>query len=187
MADRPSSGLGALAVAIAVLLVVALRSPALPVLAVGVIASLLRLAQQRVSTRRVLETLGLPVLLGLFGVTIGLGTLGRGWSGPATLLSHAGGAGTAVIAALLSVLLNNLPAASLLAARHPHHAAQLLVGLNLGPNLLASGSLAWFLWLRVARASGAHPSLRNASRFGAVVVPLSIAAALGALAMSGSG
>jgi len=187
VADRPSSGLGALAVAIAVLLVVALRSPALPVLAVGVIASLLRLAQQRVSTRRVLETLGLPVLLGLFGVTIGLGTLGRGWSGPATLLSHAGGAGTAVIAALLSVLLNNLPAASLLAARHPHHAAQLLVGLNLGPNLLASGSLAWFLWLRVARASGAHPSLRNASRFGAVVVPLSIAAALGALAMSGSG
>jgi arsenical pump membrane protein len=166
---------------------VALRSPALPVLTVGVIAALVRLARQRVSTRRVLETIGLPVLVGLFGVTIGFGTLGRVWSGPATLLSHAGGAGTAVIAALLSVFFNNLPAASLLAARHPHHAAQLLVGLNLGPNLFASGSLAWFLWIRVARASGAQPSLRTACRFGALVVPLSIAAALGALAISGSG
>jgi arsenical pump membrane protein len=82
---------------------------------------------------------------------------------------------------------NNLPAASLLAARNPHHAAQLLVGLNLGPNLFVSGSLAWFLWLRVARTSGATPSVRQASRLGLIVVPLSIAAALGALALAGSG
>jgi arsenical pump membrane protein len=125
--------------------------------------------------------------VGLFGVTIGMGTLGRVWSGPATLLAHAGEAATAVYAALLSVACNNLPAASLLAARHPQHPADLLVGLNLGPNLLASGSLAWFLWLRVGRASGAEPSLRQASRLGAVVVPLSVVAALAALALAGSG
>jgi arsenical pump membrane protein len=187
MADRAPLGLGVVAVAIVVVLVVALRSPALPVLAVGVVAALVRLAQKRVSAVGALETLGLPVLLGLFGVTIGLGTLGRVWGGPAALIAHAGGAGSAIIAAVLSVVCNNLPAASLLAARHPHHAAQLLVGLNLGPNLFASGSLAWFLWFRVARASGAQPSLRQACRLGGVVVPLSVAAALGALALSGSG
>jgi arsenical pump membrane protein len=185
--ERPSVGLAALAVLLAVVLVVALRSPAVPVLIVGVIAVAVRVVQRRVSGQRAVAVLGLPVLLGLFGITIGLGTLGRLWSGPATLVSHAGAVGSAVIAALLSVLVNNLPAASLVAARHPHHAAQLLVGLNLGPNLFASGSLAWFLWLRVARASGASPSVGQAARLGVVVVPLSMAAALGALALAGSG
>jgi len=186
-ADRPALSLGVLAVVSAVILVVMLRSPAVPVLAVGAVAVVVRVAQRRIGAPRAWEALGAPVLVGLFGVTIGLGSLGRVWSGPATLLSHVGGAGAAIIAALCAVLCNNLPAASLLAARHPHHAAQLLVGLNLGPNLFVSGSLAWFLWLRVARTSGAQPSLRQASRFGAVVVPLSLAAALGALALHGSG
>jgi len=187
---RPTSrrpGLGLLAVVAAVVLVIALRSPALPVAAVGVVATGVRLAQHRATVHRATATLGLPVLVGLFGVTVGLGTLGRQWSGPATLLSHGGEVGAAVVATLLSVLCNNLPAASLLAARLPPHPAQLLVGLNLGPNLFASGSLAWFLWIRVARASGATPSIRQASRLGLVVVPLSLAAALAALALAGSG
>jgi arsenical pump membrane protein len=185
--ERPPTRLGAVAVLLAVILVVTLRSPAVPVLIVGLVAVAVRVAQRRVSLRRAIDVLGVPVLVGLFGITVGLGTLGRLWSGPATLLSHAGGVGGAIVAAALSVLVNNLPAASLLAARHPHHAAQLLVGLNLGPNLFVSGSLAWFLWLRVARASGATPSVGQAVRLGLVVVPLSIAAALGALALAGSG
>ena len=145
------------------------------------------MAQRRLTVRGAVDTLGVPVLVGLFGITIGLGTLGRVWSGPATMLSHLGGVGTAVVSAVFSVLCNNLPAASLLAARQPPHAAQLLIGLNLGPNLFATGSLAWFLWFRVARSSGADPSVRQASRLGLVVVPLSIAAALAALALAGSG
>jgi arsenical pump membrane protein len=184
--EGPPAALGALAVLLGVILVVTLRSPAVPVLIVGMVAVAARAAQRRVSARRAIHVLGVPVLAGLFGITVGLGTLGRLWSGPAALLSHAGGVGGAIVAAALSVLVNNLPAASLLAARHPHHAAQLLVGLNLGPNLFVSGSLAWFLWLRVARASGATPSVGQAARLGAVVVPLSMAAALGALALAGS-
>jgi arsenical pump membrane protein len=183
---RPTWGVGALAVILAVSLVLALGSPALPVLAVGVLAVAVRIGQHRARAATALEALGVPVLVGLFGITIGLGTVGRIWSGPATLLAHAGSVGSAVVAAVSSVLCNNLPAASLLAARHPPHAPELLVGLNLGPNLLASGSLAWFLWLKVARKSGAAPSLSQASRLGAVVVPLSIAAALTALALAGS-
>jgi arsenical pump membrane protein len=179
--------LGLLAVAAAVVLVITLRSPALPVALVGMAVTGVRLGQRRVSVRHATATLGLPVLVGLFGVTVALGTLGRQWSGPASLLVHGGAVGAAIAAALLSVLCNNLPAASLLAARMPPHAAQLLVGLNLGPNFFVTGSLAWFLWLRVARASGAQPSVRQASRLGLVVVPLSLAAALGALAWAGSG
>jgi arsenical pump membrane protein len=184
---RPTWGLGALAVVAAVILVVVLRSPALPVLLVGLVSAFIRVAQRRARASGVAHSLGVPVLVGLFGVTIGLGTLGRAWSGPSLLLSHVDGVGAAIVAAACSVLVNNLPAASLLAARHPRHAADLLVGLNLGPNLWASGSLAWFLWFKVARSNGAHPSLRQATRLGLFVVPLSIAAALVALALNNSG
>jgi arsenical pump membrane protein len=185
--ERPEGAVGIVAVVVAVVLVVTLRSPALPVLIIGVLAAGLRVAQRRLPFEKTFTVLGAPVLLGLFGITIGLGTLGRVWSGPATLVSHGGAVGAALIAALASVLVNNLPAASLLAARHPHHAAQLLVGLNLGPNLFVTGSLAWFLWLKAARNAGASPSLRQASLLGLIVVPLSLAAALGALAWAGSG
>ena len=62
----------------------------------------------------------------------------------------------------------------------------MLVGLNLGPNLFVTGSLAWILWLRVARTAGARPSIAKASRLGAFAVPLSMAAALGALVLTGT-
>ena len=51
----------------------------------------------------------------------------------------------------------------LLAARTPPHPFALLIGLNLGPNLCVTGSLAWLLWLRAARGAGARPSLATAS------------------------
>jgi arsenical pump membrane protein len=90
-----------------------------------------------------------------------------------------------VVAAVSSVLVNNLPAASLLASRRPNHPFSLLIGLNLGPNLFATGSLAWIIWFRAARSAGAQPSISRAARLGIVVVPLSMAAALGALTVSG--
>jgi arsenical pump membrane protein len=95
--------------------------------------------------------------------------LGRAWSGPAELLTHLDSWGTAATAGLAAVLVNNLPAASLLAARTPEHPFALIVGLNLGPDLCVTGSLAWLLWLR-------------ASLLGAVAVPASVVVALGALA-----
>jgi arsenical pump membrane protein len=67
----------------------------------------------------------------------------------------------------------------------PHQPYALLIGLNLGPNLFVSGSLAWILWLRAARSAGARPSIAHASRLGAVAVPLSMVAALAALALTG--
>jgi arsenical pump membrane protein len=184
--QRPVLGVGLIAVVLATVAVVSLSSPAIPVAVAGVAAATIRLAQRRVRFSAARDVLGLPVLIGLFGVAVALGALGRAWSGPATLLTHLGGWATAAVAALTTVLLNNLPAASLLAARAPSHPFALLVGLNLGPNLCVTGSLAWLLWLQAARRAGAAPSLLRASRLGVVAVPLSMALALGALALTGS-
>jgi arsenical pump membrane protein len=184
--ERPVLGLGLLAIAAAALLVLVLRAPALPVLAIGLGAVGVRIASKKEQVGHAIGVLGLPVLLGLFGVAVAVGTLGRIWTGPATLLLHLDTWGTAVVAALTSVLINNLPAASLLAAHRPPHPYALLIGLNVGPNLFVTGSLAWLLWLRAARAAGARPSLLAASRIGVVAVPLALAAAVGLLVLLGT-
>ena len=188
-AERPVLGLGLLAVAAVTVLVLALRAPALPVAGVGVAAVLLRGRSDGGPggwTRGAFEVLGVPVLVALFGLAVALGTLGRSWSGPATLLSHLDAGGTAAVAALTSVLVNNLPAASLLAARQPPHPFALLIGLNVGPNLFVTGSLAWLLWLRAARGAGGQPDVRRASMLGVASAPLAIVAAVTVLVAEGA-
>jgi arsenical pump membrane protein len=179
-------GLGALGVAAVTVLVLVLASPALPVAGLGLVIVVARLVSGRQELDRVRQVLGVPVLVGLFGVALALGTLGRTWSGPATLLSHLNAVGVAVVAAAATVLVNNLPAASLLAARTPPHPFALLVGLDIGPNLFVTGSLAWILWARTARAAGADPPVRRSVGVGLVTVPLAMAAALAMLAATGS-
>lgn len=93
---------------------------------------------------------------------------------------------TAATAGLATVFANNLRAASWLAARTQEHPFALIVELILGPNLLVTGSLAWLLWVRAARAAGGRPSLGRASLIGAVAVQLSVAVALGTLALTGN-
>ncbi|MEN3311429.1 MAG: arsenical pump rane protein [Actinomycetota bacterium] len=166
--------LGAVATGAATVLILVLRDPALPVFAVGIAA---------IAVRRLRPRLDLYVLPALFLLAVALGTLARRWDGPSQLLGHAGRAGDAAIGALASVALNNLPAATLLSAQRPTHPMELLIGLNLGPNLAFTGSLAAYLWYRAARRAGARPSLKQASLLGALLVPLTIAAALAALAV----
>jgi arsenical pump membrane protein len=124
----------------------------------------------------------LPVLAGLFGVAVCLGTLGRVWAWPGHLLAHASSAATAVAGALASVVVNNLPAASLLAARPLAHPHALLIGLDLGPNLAVTGALSAILWLQVSRTLGIRPSLGRYSGVGALVVIASMGLAMAALA-----
>jgi arsenical pump membrane protein len=189
---RPVIGLGLAAIAAVTVLVIATRSAALPVLVVGIVVTAIRMARPEPGRPSVPRRLGTvwqvldpPVLAGLFGVSVALGTLGRAWSGPAVLLGHLSGWATAAFAAVATVLVNNLPAASLLAARTPGHPFELLLGLNLGPNLCVTGSLAWLLWLRAARSAGATPSLSHASRLGVLAVPAALAVALAGLALTG--
>jgi arsenical pump membrane protein len=185
--ERSVLGVGLVAVAAVTVLVLVLRSPAVPVAAVGVVAVALRSREvgSGAWARAAVRVLDLRVLGGLFGVAVALGTLGRSWSGPATLLSHLDSWGTAVVAALSSVLFNNLPAASLLAAHRPPHPFSLLVGLNVGPNLFVTGSLAWVLWLRAARGAGGRPDVGRAVLLGVSTAPIAIACAVGVLHAQG--
>jgi arsenical pump membrane protein len=89
------------------------------------------------------------------------------------------------VGAATSVVCNNLPAASLLAARPPADPHALLVGLDLGPNLAVTGALSAVLWLQAGRAAGSRPSAARYSRLGLVVAPVSMAAALVALHLAG--
>jgi arsenical pump membrane protein len=173
---RPGVGLwGALACAA---LIVALRDPALPVLAVGLVALAARLRGGRLTFRQALSSLGLPALIGLFGLAVALGTLARASSFPADALHGAGGPTTAVVAALASVAVNNLPAAVLLSSVHGLPVGALLLGCNVGPNLAVSGSLAVLLWWRAAVAVDARPSALAYSRQGVALAPLALAGAL---------
>jgi arsenical pump membrane protein len=164
------AGVGLAAVASAAVLVVTLREPALPVLALGFAATAAHRKTPRVGTR---------MLGALFALTVCLGTLARAWHGPAALLASSGTWTTAVTSAAGSVVLNNLPAAVLFSAQPPAHPAALLVGLDLGPNLAVTGSLSAFLWLRTARSVGADASIVTYSLLGLLLVPLTIAGALG--------
>ena len=180
------AGPGLAAVVASVVLVLVLPDPALPVAGVGVVAALVRARTGGRSVRSMAASLGAPLLVALFGTAVALGTLGRTWSGPAALLGHLDAVGTAAVAAVASVLVNNLPAASLLAARTPPHPFALLVGLDIGPNLFVTGSLAWVLWLRAVRTCGVRPPTARAVGLGSVSAPLAMAVALAALALTGA-
>ncbi len=169
-------GVGLAAIAAATVLVLALREPALPVLATGVAA----VAAARLGVSRALEVTSPGAVGGLFLLAVGLGWLGRAWHGPASLVDSSGRAGSAALGAAAAVLVNNLPASVLLTPRAPAHPRALLLGLNVGPNLAVTGSLSAVLWLRVARSLGARPSIRRYSLLGVAIVPLSLGAALGA-------
>ncbi len=167
-------GIGLASTLAAAALMLALRNAALPVLGVGLLAVALRRIRPRVDA---------PVLTGLFVLAVALGTLARRWDGPASVVGRLGGIGAAALGTAAAVLVNNLPASALLAAHRPPHPLPLLIGLNLGPNLAFTGSLSAYLWWRTARLAGARPSFLTLSALGALLVPLTIAAALAALAL----
>ncbi len=168
-------GIGAGCTLAAAALVLVLRDPAPAVLALGLAATALRRLRPRLGGR---------MLAVLFALAVVLGTLARAWAGPAALLDSSGRWATAAIAALASVLVNNLPAAVLLSAQPPPHPRALLLGLDLGPDLAVTGSLSAFLWLRAAHAAGAHASIATYVRLGAVLVPLTLAGGLAAFRLA---
>lgn len=83
--------------------------------------------------------------------------------------------GAALLAALLANLLNNVPALLVLlpaaAAAGPETVLAVLIGVNCGPNLTYTGSLATLLWRRVLRERGEEPSHAEFHLLGALTVP----------------
>ena len=179
-------GLGLLGVLAATVLVLVLQDPALPVLGVGIAVAAAQLARRRLATVTVRTAVNVFTLCGLFLLAISLGTMARVWGAPGRLVGSLGTWATAGLGAGTSALVNNLPAAVLLSSSPSPHVQALLVGLDLGPNLVVTGALSAILWMRVARREEAQPSALTYSRVGIVLVPVSMAASLLALQIFGS-
>lgn len=170
----------------------------LPTFFAGAATTALVLLRSRSGPMAVLRDVSwgvLPLVAGLFVLVEALERTGatRGLAGllhdlvqrSATL--GAWGAGVAL--AVGCNLMNNLPA-GLLAGRVVEMAqvpepvrAAVLIGVDLGPNLSVTGSLATILWLTALRREGHHVGAWAFLKLGALVMPpallLAIAAALG--------
>ncbi|WP_445191541.1 arsenic transporter [Sphingomonas sp. Tas61C01] len=89
------------------------------------------------------------------------------------------------ILAVASNLMNNLPAgliaSTAIAQAHPPRLVvdALLIGVDLGPNLSITGSLATILWLQAIRREGENVGFWRFLKVGAIVMPMALAAALG--------
>jgi arsenical pump membrane protein len=179
-------GLGLAGVVAATVLVLVLGSPAVPVFCVGLALGVGQIILRRVPAGTVRNAVNALTLTALFVFAVALGTLARVWGAPGRLTASIGPWATAWLGAGTASVVNNLPAAVLLSSRPPAHVQALLVGLDLGPNLVVIGALSAILWMRVARAAEAAPSALTYSKVGIVLVPLSITAALLALQLFGT-
>jgi arsenical pump membrane protein len=102
----------------------------------------------------------------------------------------AGGFLTALVVAVANNLVNNLPlgliaGATLDAARtHGIFANAVLIGVDLGPNLSVTGSLATILWLLALRKEKLHVSAWEFLKVGVIAMPAALVASMAvALAM----
>ena len=96
--------------------------------------------------------------------------------------------GVAFGAALLANLVTNLPATLVLlpaiGAHRPAFLLAALIGVNVGPNLTVTGSLATLLWRKIVRREDVEPSSGAFYRVTLVTTPTALAAATVALWMS---
>lgn len=95
--------------------------------------------------------------------------------------------GTGIVLAFACNLMNNLPVGlisghAVQAAGVPHAVSEaVLIGVDLGPNLSVTGSLATILWLAALRRDGHHIGAWAFLKVGIVVMPPALLLALGAL------
>jgi arsenical pump membrane protein len=91
---------------------------------------------------------------------------------------------TAGLAAVLSNVINNVPATLVLVpavAHSPGLLLAMLIGVNVGPNLTYVGSLATLLWRQILHRHDAAPSTREFLALGAASVPACLVAGVAAL------
>ncbi len=172
-------GVGFFGLCAATIMMLTLGTPALSVLLVGVLAQAIEIVvSRRSSVSTTLKVANLPLLANLFGLALGVAIIARLWGFPSRLMETAGTWETAAVGAGAANVINNLPAAALLSSKLPAHPYALLIGLDLGPNLLVIGAMSSLLWLRIARQNGASPSIRTFSLIGVVVTATTIVAAV---------
>jgi len=135
----------------------------------------------------------LPLVAGLFVLVAGLNQTGvlsalaRNLHDAAAVSPQATSWIAGIVVAVGSNLVNNLPmgliaAAANHAARVPAQVAgAILIGVDLGPNLSVTGSLASILWLIALRREGENVALLRFLRLGLIVMPPALLVSLLAL------
>jgi len=196
------TALGALVVTAIVLMTVSAQGIdlGLPTCIMGLLTTAAVLLRDRANPWPVVKDISwsvLPLVAGLFVVVEALHRTGvidtlAGWlaSGvQAHALATAAAASAAV--ALGSNVVNNLPA-GLVASTVLHQAPPpqvvvdaMLIGVDLGPNLSITGSLATILWLSAIRREGDDVSFTRFLRLGIWVMPPALILAVGARLMIG--
>jgi arsenical pump membrane protein len=134
---------------------------------------------ERVRPLDLLRAADVPLLIFVLGLAIIVRAVGAHGVGDLAADLLPGGddllalLGATLVAALLANLLNNVPAVLLLlpAAGSTATVLAVLIGVNAGPNLTPTGSLATLLWRRVLRAREAEPPLAEFLKLGALTVP----------------
>jgi arsenical pump membrane protein len=166
-------------------------NPAWAACAGAAVLAVRALTRRRASPVSLIRAADVPFLLFVLGLGIvveavvgnGLGTalaplLPGGTSLPALLA-------TAALAAALANVCNNLPAVLvLLPLAAPSGAGAVLavlLGVNIGPNLTYTGSLATLLWRRILRQHESASNLGEFTRLGLLTVPVGLLVAVLAL------
>lgn len=178
---------GILLTGVALLVVSALDLPLGPPTCLAALATAaLVLLTTRSSPLPILQGVTWSVLLlvaGLFVLVEGLNHTGV-VAILAGILPHLPPALAGAVLAVGCNLMNNLPAgllaSSVVAAAHPSQTMvdSLLIGVDLGPNLAVTGSLATILWLNALRREGEQVNSRQFLQVGAKVMLPALALAL---------
>ena len=178
------------------------RDLGVPTFVAGAIVTGLVLAIARKSPLPILRDVSwsvLPLVAGLFILVEGLNTTGvlpalarflkdSSVASPETTSWLAG-----IAVAIGSNLINNLPMGLMAttvnqAADLPAHVtAAMLIGIDLGPNLSVTGSLATILWLIALRRESENVSALQFLKVGLVVMPPALVLALAALLLTAPG
>jgi len=165
-------------------------SPAWAALAGVVVLGVRGLATRRTTVGKITTAIDLPFLAFVLCLGVVVAAVMRNGLEPAMhrVLPDGEGLlallGIAAVAAVLSNVVNNLPAVLvLLPLAAPAGSAAVLavlIGVNVGPNLTYVGSLANLLWRSVVRRD-MNPSFAAFSRVGLITTPLTLVAAVVAL------
>jgi arsenical pump membrane protein len=171
-----------------------------PTCILGALTTIIVLVRNREAPATLLKGVSwavLPLVAGLFVLVAAVDGTGLADSLALALASAArasptwAGAGAGGLLALLSNLINNLPAgliaSTTIARAHPPASVvdALLIGVDLGPNLSITGSLATILWLTAIRREGETVGFWRFLKVGALVTPPALALAIGARLLIG--
>lgn len=174
------------------------RQLGLPTFIAGSATALVVLLRKREAPWDVLKDISwgvLPLVAGLFVLVEGLdrtgvlGALSRWLHTAAENSVTATAFGAGAVVAVAGNLTNNLPAgliagSAATAASLPHQViGALLIGVDLGPNLSVTGSLATILWLAALRREGQEVSAWKFLAIGLVVMPPALLLALGSFVL----